>query len=137
MSHKQAPTYIHPLFRSGVLPLASSESQGESEFGGYYSPVVDSIMVLNPTDEVFLHETAHRVFTTFSIDFAVLRTLAGITHSILFALIDTLDQQGVQLTGKTLATLRIAPPHSKDKGLQKLLNKLQSTEEIVSECVSS
>lgn len=124
MKNEQERRYAHPLFLSGVIPLSTPTSQGNTEFSGYYNPVVDSIFLLNPHDEVFQHEVTHRVFSTFGASFAILRMLAGISHALLFALIDILNQQGIQLAGTDFATLQAR--HSRRRPSSELIDPIVS-----------
>jgi hypothetical protein len=125
----------HPLFRTGTFHFPVFTRGGDSLFpGGHYNPVTDSIFVRYPEEEILDHEATHRIFSIFAAGVLVLRRLAGISHSLLYFLFDAIDQEGVQVAGRNLDTLRIANLESSDHLAKTTLSCLKGVEYLFDLC---
>jgi hypothetical protein len=125
----------HPLFRTGTFHFPVLTRQGNSLFpGGHYNPVTDSIYLRFPEEEILDHEASHRIFSLFAGGVLVLRWLAGISHSLLYFLLDTVTEQQLQLVGRNLETLGIADSHSRDSLVETILSRLRRIEYIFESC---
>ncbi len=133
MGRDKDGNYTHPLFRTGLIPLASSDSQDNVQYRGFYNPVVDGIGLWRFDDEVVRHEVTHRVFSTFGAGFEILRVLAGVSHSLIFVLVDTLHQQKLKLKGTDLMSLEVSS-RSKGKYLGKIIDELRALEILWDTC---
>src|SRR5690606_35285747 len=110
-----------------LLPSIDSE-----EFGppGWYNPVIDCIVLQVQNDEVWEHEAAHRVFSIFANDFILLRALAGISHSLLSALVDLISTKPIRLMGKTLVTLQSTPSKLHDDTIDTIISRITFVEKF-------
>ena len=120
--------YNHPLFSNGIFLFPTINSKGDFEPTGWYNPVVDSIFFKNTNEEVWYHEVTHRIFSIFGGDFIFIRFLAGISHSLIYSLLEIIKNNKIHIEGSNLGTLQ-ATQSGTDK-TSKIIERIKQIENV-------
>lgn len=122
----------HPIFRTNSMTLLSDEG-----ILGVYNFLLDALLTDFDNKSVVHHEVAHRVLTYYSMDagiFDLLRTLAGISHGLLWAISYQAVQQDIQIQGNTLGQLKVSGRGPSDQStvskLEQFLERSVYVEEL-------